>query len=69
LRDYPATGLTDGRHFVLHQGTPAAVFGPDAQDIHGIDESVGVESIHGCTRAIALAMAEWCGVETLAGSP
>ena len=53
LRDYPATGLTDGRHFVLHQGTPAAVFGPDAQDIHG------------CTRAIALAMAEWCGVERL----
>lgn len=64
LRDYPATGLTDGRHFVLHQNTPAAVFGPDAADIHGIDENVGVESIHGCTRAIALVMAEWCGVET-----
>ncbi len=63
LRDYPATGLTDGRHFVLHQGTPVAVFGPDAVDIHGIDENVGVESIHACTRAIALAMAEWCGLE------
>ncbi|MFL1464246.1 ArgE/DapE family deacylase [Roseococcus sp. DSY-14] len=63
LRDYPATGLTDGRHFVLHQDTPCAVFGPDAQDIHGIDENVGVESIHGITRSIALLMAEWCGVE------
>jgi acetylornithine deacetylase len=63
LRDYPATGLTDGRHFVLHQGTPCAVFGPDAVDIHGIDENVGIESIHGITRSIALAMAEWCGVE------
>ncbi len=63
LRDYPATGLTDGRHFVLYQETPCAVFGPDAQDIHGIDESVGVESIHGITRSIALTMAEWCGVE------
>jgi acetylornithine deacetylase len=63
LRDYPATGLTDGRHFVLHQGTPCAVFGPDAVDIHGIDENVGVESIHGITRSIALAMADWCGVE------
>ena len=63
LRDYPATGLTDGRHFVLHQGTPCAIFGPDAVDIHGIDENVGVESIHGITRSIALAMAEWCGVE------
>jgi len=63
LRDYPATGLTDGRHFVLHGGTPVACFGPDAQEIHGIDESVGLESLHGITRTIALAMAEWCGVE------
>ncbi|WP_135470095.1 ArgE/DapE family deacylase [Crenalkalicoccus roseus] len=63
LRDYPATGLTDGRHFVLYRGTPVACFGPDAQDIHGIDENVGIESMHGITRTIALAMAEWCGVE------
>ncbi|GGG29364.1 acetylornithine deacetylase [Caldovatus sediminis] len=63
LRDYPATGLTDGRHFVLHQGTPVACFGPDAQDIHGIDENVGLESMHGITRTIALTLAEWCGVE------
>jgi acetylornithine deacetylase len=63
LRDYPATGLTDGRHFVLHGGTPVACFGPDAQEIHGIDESVGLDSMHGITRTIALLMAEWCGVE------
>ncbi len=65
LRDYPAPALTDGRHFVLYQGTPVACFGPDAQDIHGIDESVGVESIHAITRSIALTMAEWCGVESI----
>lgn len=63
LRRYPATGLTDGRHFVLHQGTPVACFGPDAQDIHGIDESVGLDSMHDITRSIAVTMAEWCGVE------
>ncbi|MCX7932312.1 MAG: ArgE/DapE family deacylase [Rhodovarius sp.] len=63
LSDYPAPGLTDGRHFVLRQGTQVAVFGPDARDIHGVDESVGVESLHGCTRALALLMAAWCGVE------
>jgi len=68
LRDYPATGLTDGRHFVLHRGTPCAVFGPDAVDIHGIDENVGVESIHGITRALALAIAGWCGVEPAGGA-
>lgn len=63
LRRYPATGLTDGRFFTLHQGTPVACFGPDAQDIHGIDESVGLDSMHDITRSIALCMAEWCGVE------
>ncbi|MBL6079241.1 ArgE/DapE family deacylase [Belnapia sp. T18] len=63
LRDYPATGLTDGRFFTLYQDTPVACFGPDAVDIHGIDENVGLESMHGITRTIALAMAEWCGIE------
>jgi len=63
LRDYPATGLTDGRHYVLEQGTPVAVFGPDATEIHGIDESVGLASMHRITRTIALAIAGWCGVE------
>ena len=63
LRDYPATGLTDGRFFTLYQDTPVACFGPDAVDIHGIDENVGLDSMHGITRTIALTMAEWCGVE------
>ena len=64
LRNYPATGLTDGRFFALYQNTPVACFGPDAQDIHGIDESVGMDSMHDITRTIAITMAEWCGVET-----
>ena len=63
LRHYPATGLTDGRFFQLYQGTPVACFGPDAQDIHGIDESVGMDSMHDITRTIAVTMATWCGVE------
>jgi acetylornithine deacetylase len=63
LRRYPATGLTDGRFFQLYQGTAVACFGPDAQEIHGIDESVGLDSMHDITKAIALCIAEWCGVE------
>lgn len=63
LRHYPATGLTDGRFFQLYQKTPVACFGPDAQEIHGIDESVGLDSIHDITATIALTMAEWCGLE------
>lgn len=63
LRDYPATGLTDGRFFSLYQATPVAVFGPDADAIHGIDESVGLASMHAITKAIALTIAAWCGTE------
>jgi len=63
LRTYPATGLTDGRFFQLYQDTPVAIFGPNAEAIHGIDESVGLDAMHGITRTIALTMAEWCGVE------
>jgi acetylornithine deacetylase len=66
LRDYPATGLTDGRFFALYQDTPVACFGPDAQEIHGIDESVGLDSMHDITRTIALTMAQWCGLEAVA---
>jgi acetylornithine deacetylase len=65
LRHYPATGLTDGRFFQLYQDTPVACFGPDAQEIHGIDESVGLDSMHDITRSIALCIAEWCGVEAV----
>jgi acetylornithine deacetylase/succinyl-diaminopimelate desuccinylase-like protein len=53
----------DGRFFELYQGTPVAVFGPDAENIHGIDESVGIASMHAITRSIALTAAEWCGTE------
>ncbi|MDB5379543.1 MAG: peptidase [Rubritepida sp.] len=31
--------------------------------VRGIDENVGIESIHNITRTIALTLAEWCGVE------
>jgi acetylornithine deacetylase len=63
LRQYPATGLTDGRFFQLYQDTPVAIFGADAQAIHGIDESVSLDRMHDITRTIALCMAAWCGVE------
>jgi acetylornithine deacetylase len=62
-RLYAAAGLTDARHYVLHQGTHACVYGPDAQDIHGIDESVSLSSMHNVTRVLALSIAEWCGLE------
>ncbi len=62
-RTYAASGLTDGRFYELYQSTPCCVYGPDAADIHGIDESVGLASMHQVTRVLALTIAEWCGLE------
>ena len=42
LRHYNATGLTDARHYAL-AGIEATCYGPDADSIHGIDESVGLD--------------------------
>lgn len=63
LRHYAATGLTDARFYRLYQDTQATCYGPDSDNIHGIDESVGLDSLHQVTRVLALTIAEWCGVE------
>jgi acetylornithine deacetylase len=63
LRPYAAAGLTDARFYTLYQGTQATCYGPDSDNIHGIDESIGLASLHGVTRALALLVAGWCGVE------
>lgn len=63
IRHYAATGLTDARHYALYGGTQATCYGPDAQNIHGIDESVGLDSMVQTTKVLALTMAAWCGVE------
>lgn len=65
LRPYAATGLTDARFYILYQGTQAACYGPDSENIHGIDESVGLESLHQVTRTLALTIASWCGLESV----
>ena len=65
LRQYSATGLTDARHYALHGGTQATCYGPDAENIHGIDESVGIDAMHDVTRVLALLIAGWCGVEAV----
>jgi acetylornithine deacetylase len=41
------------------------VYGPTAGDIHGFDEWVSIKSIKRVTTAIALFIAEWCGVEEI----
>ncbi len=63
VRHYAATGLTDARFYALYQDTQATCYGPDADSIHGIDESVSLASLHTTTQVLALTIAGWCGVE------
>ncbi len=63
LRHWAVPALTDARFYPLYQGTQATCYGPEADAIHGIDESVGLASVHQTTRVLALTMASWCGVE------
>ncbi|TDQ83823.1 acetylornithine deacetylase [Dongia mobilis] len=57
------TATTDARFFGLYADTPALVYGPLAEDIHGFDERVNLDSLRKITQGIALFMADWCGVE------
>ncbi|MBT3532923.1 MAG: M20/M25/M40 family metallo-hydrolase, partial [Rhodospirillaceae bacterium] len=57
------TGTTDARFFGLYADTPGLVYGPRSVDVHGFNEWVDLESVRKSTQAIALFMANWCGLE------
>ena len=59
------TATTDARFFGLYADTPALVYGPKAEAIHGFNERVDLESLRRVTLTTALFIAEWCGLETL----
>lgn len=63
VRDIAVTCTTDARFFNLYGDTPATCYGPEASKIHGIDESVSLESMRDVARVLALFMAGWCGLE------
>ena len=59
------TATTDARFFGLYADTPALVYGPRAEAIHGFNERVELESMRRVTQATALFIADWCGVEEI----
>ncbi|SFJ08202.1 ArgE/DapE family deacylase [Celeribacter neptunius] len=59
------TATTDARFFGLYADTPALVYGPRAEAIHGFNERVELESIRRITQSTALFIADWCGVEDI----
>jgi acetylornithine deacetylase len=63
LTHQTSTAYIDARVHSLYDKVPAMVYGPVSGDIHGFDEWVSIESLKRVTVAIALFIAEWCGVE------
>jgi len=59
----PVTCTTDARFYQLYHNIPATCYGPEAKNIHGIDESVSIKSMMDVTKVLAVFMAEWCGLE------
>jgi acetylornithine deacetylase len=59
---YASTATTDARSFQLYGSTPAVCFGPVAEHEHGVDERVHVPSMTETAQAIALFIADWCGL-------
>lgn len=63
IKTVATTATTDARHFHLMLKTPVTCYGPEARNIHGIDESVSVESMQRVTAVFALFIAQWCGLK------
>jgi acetylornithine deacetylase len=59
---FASTATTDARTFQLYGDTPAVCFGPLAENEHGVDERVHLPSVTTTAQAIALFIADWCGV-------
>lgn len=63
LKQAAITATTDARFPGLYWDTPALVYGPAADAIHGFNERVELESVRRVTQSIALFIAGWCGLE------
>lgn len=63
LRSFMTAGYLDTRVHALYDRVPALCYGPVSENIHGFDERVSLSSLQRITTAMALFVAEWCGVE------
>lgn len=63
LESFMTASYLDSRVYALYDRIPSLCYGPISQNIHGFDERVSLASIKRTTTAMALFVAEWCGVE------
>ena len=63
LETFMTAGYLDTRVHALYDKIPALCYGPIGKSIHAFDECVSLSSLQRITTAMALFVAEWCGVE------
>jgi len=59
------TCTTDARFFQLYGNTPATCYGPIAENIHGFNERVSINSTIQVAQVLAVFIANWCGLEKI----
>jgi acetylornithine deacetylase len=65
LETFMSGAYLDARVYALYDKIPTLCYGPSARGVHGVDESVNLPSVQRITGAMALFIAEWCGVEAV----
>ncbi|MCB1432191.1 MAG: ArgE/DapE family deacylase [Alphaproteobacteria bacterium] len=65
LEDRLVTAYLDARVYALYDHIPVLNYGCIAENYHGFDERVNLESVKRTTAVIAQFIADWCGVEPL----
>ena len=60
---FASAATTDVRTFQLYGNIPSTCYGPEARNIHAIDESVSIESTVSVSRVLCEFIATWCGLE------
>lgn len=65
LQSFMTAGYLDTRVHALYDQVPALCYGPKSRNIHAFDECVSVSSLRRITTAMALFVAQWCGVEPI----
>lgn len=65
LESFMTAGYLDTRVYALYDKIPALCYGPVSRNIHGTDECVSISSVERITAAMALFIANWCGLERI----
>jgi len=63
LECFTSLAYLDARVHALYDRVPALCYGATGKGIHGVDERVDLDSVKRITGAMALFVAQWCGVE------